>query len=37
MIALGYSLWVTSRAASTDTTTRQTEVGNPQMTTVGAE
>ncbi len=37
MIALGYSLWLTTRTANADTTTVQTEVSSPQMTTAGAE
>jgi len=36
MVGLGYSLWSTARTANTDTTTMQTAVGSPRVTTAGA-
>ena len=37
LIGLGYSLWRTARTATAGTTATQTTVGNPRMTTAGAE
>ncbi len=37
MVGLGYSLWISARTISTDTTTMQTAAGSPLATTVGAE